>query len=204
MKTTQRGQPIFWMVRLLAALGFIMVAVMIGQSGSQLQSMRTGRVRLQDEQEQLNQPTREILQHAKEARKEIQAALDENTPFAEKSGAVTSLRQAARQLSQSTNDPSAVLALNRLDEVANNMSGVEKQALDWRTRYDVALQDLAEQRTQVRAYLTALRNEAELAEGRRRLQEAIEFKHWQRSQGEEAGRLALILTEQARQEPRSQ
>jgi two-component system sensor histidine kinase/response regulator len=200
MKTTQRGQPIFWMVRLLAALGFIMVAVMIGQSGLQLQSMRTGRVRLQDEQEQLNQPTREILQHAKEARKEIQAALDENTPFAEKSGAVTSLRQAARQLSQSTNDPSAVLALNRLDEVANNMAGVEKQALDWRTRYDVALQDLAEQRTQVRAYLTALRNEAELAEGRRRLQEAIEFKHWQTAQGEEARRLALSLTEQARQE----
>ena len=48
MKTTRRGQPIFWMVRLLAALGFVMVAVMIGQSGLQLQSMRTGRVRLQE------------------------------------------------------------------------------------------------------------------------------------------------------------
>jgi len=54
---------------------------MIGQNGLQLKSMRTSRVRLQVQQEHLNQPTREILQCAKEARREIQAALDENTPF---------------------------------------------------------------------------------------------------------------------------
>ena len=126
MKTTRRGPGIFWMVRLLGALGFVMVAVMIGQSGLQLQSMRTNRARLQEQQEHLNQPTREILQHAGEARREIQAALDENTPFAEKSGAVTGLAQAARQLSQSTDDPSALLALNRLGAVANTMAVVEE------------------------------------------------------------------------------
>ena len=200
MKTTQRGQPIFWMVRLLRALGFVIVAVMIGQSGLQLQSMRTSRVRLQEEQDHLNQPTREILERARAARSEIQAALDENTPFAEKLGAVTSLAQTARQLSQSMDDPPAVLALNRLAEVAKTMSAVEKQALAWRTRYDVDLEDLAQQRTQVRAYLSALRNEAELQEGRRRLQEAIQFKNWRMAQGEEAARLAQILIEKARQE----
>jgi hypothetical protein len=78
MKTTPRGPGIFWMVRLLGALGFVMVAVMIGQSGLQLQSIRTSRLRLQEEQEHLNQPTREILQRAGEARSEIQEALDEN------------------------------------------------------------------------------------------------------------------------------
>ena len=91
MKTTDEGQGIFWMVRMLGALGFVMVAVMIGQSGLQLQSIRTSRVRLQEQQEHFNQPIREILQRAGEARREIQAALDEKTPFAEKSGAVTSL-----------------------------------------------------------------------------------------------------------------
>ena len=45
-----------------------------------------------------------------------------------------------------------------------------------------------------------MRNEAELQEGRRRLQEAIQFRAWRAAQGEEAARLALILTEQARQE----
>ena len=45
-----------------------------------------------------------------------------------------------------------------------------------------------------------MRNEAELQEGRRRLQEAIQFRAWRTAQGEEAARLALILTEQARQE----
>ena len=200
MKTTRRGPGILWMVRLLGALGFVMVAVMIGQSGLQLQSIRTSRVRLQDEQEHLNQPIREILQRAGEARREIQAALDENTPFTEKAGAVTGLAEAARQLSHSTDDPSALLALNRLDAVANNMATVEKQALAWRSQYDVDLENLAQQRTQVRAYVAALRNEAELQEGRRRLQEAIQFRAWRTAQGEEAARLALILTEQARQE----
>ena len=200
MKTTQRGQTIFWMVRLLAALGLLMVAVMIGQSGLQLQSIRTSRVQLQEQQQHLNEATREIVQRAGEAQGEIRSALDEETPFSGKSGAVGSLEQAAHQLSQSTDDPSAVLALNRLDEVANNLAEVEKQALAWRTHYDVDLKNLAQQRTQVRAYLAALRNEAELEDGRRRLQEAIQYRRWRTAQGAEAARLALILTEQERQE----
>jgi two-component system, sensor histidine kinase and response regulator len=200
MITTQRGQTIFWMVRLLAALGFVMVAVMLGQSGLQLQSIRTSRVQLKEQQEHLNEATREIVQRAGEAEGEIQMALDESTPFTGKSGAVGSLQQAAHQLSQTTDDPSAALALNRLGEVANNLAEVEKQALSWRTRYDVALKNLAQQQTQVHAYVAALRNEAELEDGRRRLQEAIRYRHWRMAQDAEAARLALILTEQERQE----
>jgi two-component system sensor histidine kinase/response regulator len=188
------------MVRLLAALGFVTVAVMIGQSGLQLQSMRTSRARLQEQQKHLDQSTREILQRAREARTEIQEALDENTPFTEDSGAVTGLAQATRELSHSTNDVSALLALNRLAEVANKMAALEKKASVWRSDYDVELENLGQQQTQVRAYVAALRNEAELQEGRRRLQEAIQFRAWRTAQGEEAARLALILTEQAKQE----
>ena len=185
MKTSSRGQSIFWMVRLLGALGFVMAVVMIGQNGLQLQAIRASRVRLQEQQEHLQQPTRVIIQRAGEAQDEIQAALGENTPFTGKSGAVRSLEEAARRLSQSTDDPSALLALNRLDEVANNLAGVEKQALAWRTQYDVNVKDLAQQRIQVTAVLRALRNEAELEDGRRRLQEAIRYRHWRTSQGEE-------------------
>jgi two-component system sensor histidine kinase/response regulator len=188
------------MVRLLGALGFVMVAVMVGQNGLQLQSFRQSRGRLQEELDHLNQPTREIVERSRDARKEIAAALDENAPFTEKSGAVLNLAQAARQLSQSTDDPAALLALKRLDEVAKNMAAVEKQALAWRTQYDANLDNLAEQRTQVHAYITALRNEAELQEGRRRLQEAIQFKNWRTAKGEDAARLAQILAGRARQE----
>jgi signal transduction histidine kinase len=200
MKSTGRGPGIFWMVRLLGALGFVMVAVMIGQSGLQLQSIRSSRLRLQEQQEHLNQPAREILQRAAEARREIQQALDANTPFADQSGAVTSLAVSAQQLSESTDDPSTLLALNRVTSVANKMARLEKQALVWRTEFDIDLQNLTEQRIQVRAYVSALGNEAELEEGRRRLQEAIQFKRWQSAQGEEASHLALILAEQARKE----
>ena len=33
MKATQGKQPIFWLVRLLGAIGFVMAVVMIGQTG---------------------------------------------------------------------------------------------------------------------------------------------------------------------------
>jgi signal transduction histidine kinase/DNA-binding response OmpR family regulator len=200
MKATQRRQPIFWMVRLLEAIGFLMVAVMIGQSGLQLQSIRTNRLRLQEEQEHLNRATREIVQRAEEAQREIQAALDENTLFTGRSSAVNSLAQTGRQLSRSTEDPSALLALNRLDATANNMAAVEKQALAWRTEYDIALANLTQQRSRVRVYVATMRNEAELQEGRRRLRLAIEFKARRTAQGEEAARLALLLTDHTQQE----
>jgi two-component system, sensor histidine kinase and response regulator len=195
---TQGG--IFWMVRLLGTLGFVMVAVMIGQSGLQLRSIRNSRVHLQKQQEQLNQSTREILQLTTVARAEIQQALDENTPYTKESGAVTSLALSARRLSRSTDDSSALSALNRLAEVANYMAAIEKKALAWRGEYDANLENLQEQRTQVRAYVTALRNEAELQEGRRRLQEAIQFNAGRTAQGEDAARLALSLTKQRQRE----
>ncbi len=188
------------MVRLLGALGFVMVAVMIGQSGLQLHSIRSSRIRLQEQQEHLNQPTREILQRAAEARREIQQALDANTPFANESGAATSLALSAQQLSKSTDDPPTLLALNRVSAVANKMAGLQKQALAWRTEFDVDLENLTEQRIQVRAFVSALGNEAELEEGRRRLKEAMQFKRWQSAPGEEASHRALILAEQARKE----
>jgi PAS domain S-box-containing protein len=201
MKAIRTRRSIFWMVRLLGALGLVMVAVMTGQIGLQLKSMHTKRVRLQERQEHLNQAAREILQRAAAAQREIQAELDESTPFSEKSSAASNLAQPVHRLLQSTDDLPASLALNRIDSLANDITALEKQALSWRSRYDVVLQKLTEQRLRVRDLLSGLRNEAELQEGQRRLQEAVRFKHWQAAQGEEAARLAqMILTEQAQEQ----
>jgi hypothetical protein len=200
MKVAQGKQPIFWLVRLLGAIGFVMAVVMIGQTGLQLRSIRTDRLRLEEQQEHLSQATREIIRRAEEAHGEIQAALDENSPFRGNSGAVHSLAQEVHQLSQSTDDLSALSALKRLDAMADNMATVEKQAVTWRVQYDTELNDLNEQRSRACTYVGALRNEAELQEGRRRLRIATEFKACKTAQGEEAARLSLLLTNHAQQE----
>jgi two-component system sensor histidine kinase/response regulator len=201
MKPIRARRRIFQMVGLLGVFGLVMVAVMIGLIGLELKSMQTKRVRLQERQEHLNQAAREILQRAAAARKDIQAELDESTPFSEKSSAASNLAQTVHQLSQSTDGLPASMVLNRLDSSANDITALEKQALSWRNRYDVVLQNLTEQRVRVNDLLSGLRNEAELQENRRRLQEALRFKQWQAAQGEEAARLAqMILTEQAQQQ----
>jgi two-component system, sensor histidine kinase and response regulator len=200
MKTAQGGQRIVWMVQLLGALGLLMVAMTVAQIGLELQSMRSTRKRLEAQQERLNKAAREMIQSAAEARREIQTALEESTRFTEKSDAVSSFVQTAHQISQSIKDPSAFLSLS-LDTVAGNLADLEKKVLDWRARYDLNLQNLERQRIQVRNYLAALRDEAELREGREQLQKAIEFKQWQTARGEEAAPLAdKILTEQAEQQ----
>lgn len=168
MKTIRARQPILWMVRLLEAIGFVMVAVMIGQSGLQLRSIRTARLLLQEQQEHLNQATSELIQRAGEAHREIEAALDEYTPFTGKSQAANGLARATHQLSQAPDDPSAFFPLNRLEAVANRLADVEKEAVAWRARYDTDLQDLTRQRGHVRTLVAAMRSEAELQEDRRR------------------------------------
>jgi two-component system sensor histidine kinase/response regulator len=201
MKAITARRSIFWMVWLLGGLGLVMVAVITGQISLQLKSMHTKRLRLQAGQEHLNQVTREILQRVAAARREIQAQLDESTPLTEKSSAVSTLAQTVHQLSQSTDDLPASLVLNRIDSLANDITALEKQALSWRSRYDVVLQKLTEKRTRVRDLLAGLRNEAELQEGQRHLHDAMQLKRWQAAQGEEAARLAqMILTEQVQQQ----
>jgi hypothetical protein len=104
-----------------------MAAVMIGQSGLQLQSIRTNRLHLQDQQEHLNRATREIVRQAEDAHREIQAALDETSRSRGVLALFTSLAQAALQPTHSTDDPSAMQALCRLDGEAVQMVAIEKR-----------------------------------------------------------------------------
>ena len=195
MNTTRGARRIFWLVRLLGALGLAIVVVMIGQIGLQLKSIRTSRVRLQEEQSSLNQASQEILQRAVEARRDIQGVLDESIPLSQRSDAVTRLSRTVHQLLNSIGDTVASKSLQQLDSLANDMAAIEQSALFWRSKYDVVWKDESEQRTsaQVGNLITTLRGVVETVEGKRRLQEAMQFKEWQTAQGEEAGRIATII-----------
>ncbi len=195
MSTTRGARRIFWLVRLLGALGLAIVVVMIGQIGLQLKSIRTSRVRLQEEQSALNQASQEIFQRTVEARKDIEGVLDENIPLSQKSDAVTRLSRTVHQLLNSISGTVASTSLQKLDSLANDMAAIEQSALFWRSKYDVVWKDESERRTsaQVGNLITTLRGVVETVEGKRRLQEAMQFKQWQTAQGEEAGRIATII-----------
>jgi two-component system, sensor histidine kinase and response regulator len=201
MKTTQEGRRIFWMARLLGALGLLMVAAMIAQIGLQIESVRKDKVQFHDQQKRLNQASRDILKCATDARREIQATLDEKTPLIDQSSAVTNLAETIHQLTGTTDDPTILLPLKKLESLTKNMETMEERALAWRTQYDAILRDLTQQRIAVRDFLNTLRYEADSWSGRRRLREAIQFKRWRTAQGEEASRLAKdILTEEAQRQ----
>jgi signal transduction histidine kinase/DNA-binding response OmpR family regulator len=195
MNTTRGARRIFWMVRLLGALGLAFVGVTIGQIGLQLKSIRTSRVRLQEEQSALNQASQEISQGTVEARRDIQGILDENIPLSQRSGAVTRLSLTVHQLLNSISGTVASTSLQKLDSLANDMAAIEQSALFWRSKYDVVWKDESEQRTSAHVgnLITALRGVVETVEGERRLQEAMQFKHWQKAQGEAAGQIATII-----------
>ena len=137
MNTTRGARRIFWLVRLLGALGLAIVVVMIGQIGLQLKSIRTSRVRLQEEQSALNQASQEIFQRTVEARKDIEGVLDENIPLSQRSDAVTRLSRTVHQLLNSISGTVASKSLQKLDSLANDMAAIEQSALFWRSKYDV-------------------------------------------------------------------
>jgi signal transduction histidine kinase/PleD family two-component response regulator len=195
MNTTRGARRIFWLVRLLGALGLAIVVVMIGQSGLQLKSIRTSRVRFQEEQSALNQASQEIFKRTVEARKDIEGVLDENIPLSQRSDAVTRLSRTVHQLLNSISGIVASTGLQKLDSLANDMAAIEQSALFWRSKYDVVWKDESERRTSGRVdnLIIALRGVVETVEGKRRLQEAMQFKQWQTAQGAEAGRIATII-----------
>src|ERR1700674_2630970 len=114
MNTTRGARRIFWLVRLLGALGLAIVVVMIGQIGLQLKSIRTGRVRLQEEQSAVNQASTEIFQRTEEARKNIEGVLNENIPLSQRSDPVTRLSRTIHPLLTSISGTVPFTSLQKL------------------------------------------------------------------------------------------
>ena len=180
-----------------------MVAVTICRLGFQQGFVRDNRLRLQRQQEYLNRATREVLERASEARREVLMLFDETVPLTVKPAGAARLSSLAQELLQSTDDASTISTLKQLETAASNMVAMEKAAVDWRTQYDANLRNLAHKRAEVRDFLEALRREAELREGRERLQQAVQYGKWRETQGDEAAQRAQrILTEQGEQHGR--
>ena len=206
MSTTQGARRIFWMVRLLGALGLVIVVVIICQVSFQLSSIRNSRTRLQSEEDRQNQTSRKILDHALSAQKEIQATLDEHTPSSEVSEATTDFYQIVDAQLASSDSASTTAILKQFASLASKMASVNQRANLWRSNYDTVWQDISQQRTlaQVRNLITALRGAVATLEGKQRLQEAMQFNRWRAARGEDAANLAqMILVEQAKQQNRN-
>jgi two-component system, sensor histidine kinase and response regulator len=129
---------IFWMSRLLGALGLVMVIIVVSQSGLELRSIQTGRAELQEQQERLERASQEIAQRAAEAQKEIEAIFDENIPLTNGTSAVNSFVRTAKQLLNANKNNSGSSSLQRLVVLANHLADLEHRAQAWRETRDLS------------------------------------------------------------------
>jgi len=153
------------MVRLLGALGLLMVVIVVSQSGFELKSIQTGRAELQKQQERLERASQEIAQRAAEAQKEIEAILDENIPLINGTNAVKSFVRTAEQLLHSNKNDSGSGSLQRLVVLANHLVALEQRAQAWRETHDFS-QDallLRSEREKLKDELAAVGKEIEVA-----------------------------------------
>src|SRR5258708_26079014 len=134
------SRRIFWMSRLLGALGLVMVVVVVSQSGLELKSIQTGRAELQEQQERLERASQEIAQRAAEAQKEIEAIFDEKIPLTNGTNAANSFVRTAKQLLNANKNNSGSSSLQRLVVLAKHLTDLEYRAQAWRETHDL-LQD---------------------------------------------------------------
>jgi PAS domain S-box-containing protein len=123
---------IFWMSRLLGALGLVMVIIVVSQSGFELKSIRIGRAELQKQQERLELASQQIAKRSVEAQKEIEAIFDENIPLTSETNAVNSFVRTAKQLLNANKNNSGSSSLQRLVVLANRLADLEHRAQAWR------------------------------------------------------------------------
>jgi two-component system, sensor histidine kinase and response regulator len=156
---------IFWMSRLLGALGLVMVIIVVSQSGLELKSIQTGRAELQEQQERLERASQEIAQRAAEAQKEIEAIFDENIPLTNGTSAVNSFVRTAKQLLNANKNNSGSSSLLRLVALANHLADLEHRAQAWRETRDLSKDALLlrGEREKLKDELAAVGKEIEVA-----------------------------------------
>ena len=203
MNAPRGSQRIFWLVRLLVAVGLATVAVTIGVMGVRLGSMRTERTRLQQRELNLGQTMQDIQREAMEARAEIAATLDENNAAPSQVGRVARFAGDIDGRARATGGKNDLGSLKDLAWLAHQIEGVEARSAAWRARYEPVNDDILHERTvgRVRAALGDLRREADALQAQRRLRQAMQYRRWRTLKGEESARMAqAILAEQATQQ----
>lgn len=200
MKPSEKGQRIVWLVRILAAIGLTMVVVTTGLVGWTLNKVRKDRARALLVQEPLNRASDALRSAAVESETEIRKLLDENAVA--QTRAVTRLTRLIQEQSRSS-DPAVAQPIARLQAQAAHVNDISGRAQAWRTNYLVVWDDLRRQRTMniARSLIGRFRQAIDNIDGCQRLDEAIKFKHWRDSTGDEAADQArAILIEQGRQQ----
>ncbi|HET9377875.1 MAG TPA: response regulator [Chthoniobacterales bacterium] len=156
---------IFWMARLLGALGLLMVVIVVSNSGLELKSIKIGRAKLQRQQERLELASQEITQRSAEAQKEIEAIFDESVPLTSGTNAVNSFVRTAQQLLNAGKNNIAQGSLQRLVMLANQLPALVRRAQAWREKYDLSQNRLLVQgeREKLKDELAAVWKQVEVA-----------------------------------------
>jgi two-component system, sensor histidine kinase and response regulator len=156
---------IFWMARLLGALGLLMVVIVVSNSGLELKSIKIGRAKLQKQQERLELASQEITQRTADAQKEIEAIFDESVPLTSGTNAVNSFVRTAQQLLNSDKNNIAQGSLQRLVMLANQLPALVQRAQAWREKYDLSQNRLLVQgeREELKDELAAVWKQVEVA-----------------------------------------
>jgi two-component system sensor histidine kinase/response regulator len=156
---------IFWMARLLGALGLLMVVIVVSNSGLELKSIKIGRAKLQRQQERLELASQEITQRSADAQKEIEAIFDESVPLTSGTNAVNTFVRTAQQLLNSDKNNIAQGSLQRLVMLANQLPPLVRRAQAWREKYDLSQNRLLVQgeREKLKDELAAVWKQVEVA-----------------------------------------
>lgn len=186
------GKRILWMVWALVAVGLAAGIVTIGLVGWTLSKVRAERSQSVERERQLMQASVKVGRLSVESRDAIQRVLQEGNLEGADIGPVSSLSALVKQLLDSDLGETLRPTLLELQAATDSLADLSARAGAWKKAYGIASEDLAEQQTlgKVRGLLQDITGAVGTLEGRRRLQEAIQYRRWRSAKGEEAARLA--------------
>ena len=196
MNRPQQGRVIVRLVRALTGTGLLVVVITIGLIGWTLSRVRRERDGAAVEQAALNRVADKLNRCAVESRTQLEADLDETLTPTGASAALPSLATFITWQSARAGSISRTVS-EQFGPLVPQLTGLAGRGRDWRERYDRVWPDVSQQLTlsQVRTLLSQLRSGIEIVEGRRRLEDAIQYKRWRNATGEGAHVLAEAIAQ---------
>src|SRR4051812_16292793 len=121
MNLPHQGHRIVWLVRLLTAIGLLMVVITTGLVGWTLARVRSERARATAEQERLDSASQALRERAVGGRGEIQTLLDETSAWTNQPSAAANLEEFIRRQLSSQPDPAVLASLNAIHAQASRL-----------------------------------------------------------------------------------
>jgi PAS domain S-box-containing protein len=206
MNGAGQDNRIVWQVRALAGVGLFLILITIGVMGWTLSTVRAERTRAADEQEALKATMAELRERADASRADVRRMLDETQPTDGRTAGISGLIEFLHRQNDRANQAEGVGASRQFAHLIARLADVSQQGLAWRASYEPIWQDVRQQRTvgQARDLVARLARGIDEIDGRRRLDDAVQYRRWRLTAGEEAaGRLArTILDAQGRRQSR--